>query len=229
MKIIKQTNGIIFLIAVITTVTALVTLTYGKATTPTLEELAARVEILRTQQQVLTADVNDFKVDVVAATGTLREDVDTISALLVPVGSVVAWWGNLASIPVNFELCDGNAPTTPGAILSENKPNLLSRFIRGASSIVGVTGGQDLISDTTTLPHTLTVAEMPSHNHNWNYGLQGDDSGSGGSYSEFTTVAGPSGKTPISHTGGSQAHSHGMTGHDNRPAFCELFYIIRVK
>lgn len=47
--------------------------------------------------------------------------------------------------------------------------------------------------------HTLTTGEMPSHNHGitdpghthtWTHGTEGDDSGNGGSYSEYTTIPG---------------------------------------
>lgn len=41
---------------------------------PTFEELVARVELLRSRQEVLTSDASDFKADVAEATATLRAE-----------------------------------------------------------------------------------------------------------------------------------------------------------
>ncbi len=200
---------------------------------PTLEELSARVEVLRAQQQVMASDALDFRADVAAATTEMKTQMTTefaaVAAIAIPVGGVVAWWGDVAVIPANFELCDGGPPTTPGALLASNKPDLQNRFIRGATSEVGATGGIDVIESGSTDPHQLTIAEMPSHAHSWRYGLDSDDSGYGSSNSEFTTNGTATSLSPILATGGSQPHSHGIPGHDNRPAYCELLYIIRVK
>lgn len=61
----------------------------------------------------------------------------------------------------------------------------------------------------TTGNHTLTIAEMPSHNHTFQRGTNG------GSYFEVTGKE-PSGEAPYtvttSSTGGNGAHSHGNTG-----------------
>jgi hypothetical protein len=219
------------------------TSTQAQSTTPTLEELAARVEILRAQQQSMAADSNDFKMKVASATVSLNADVAAAASIAVPVGGVVSWWGEQGSIPENFELCDGNAPTTPGALLTGNKPNLISRFIRGANSAVGATGGLDTVASTTTDPHTLTLDQIPSHNHvpdesnppvdsdyKWLLQVSGEKTPEGNN-TLMTTPTEPTilRSKAIASEGGDQPHSHGMPGHDNRPAFCELFYIIRVK
>lgn len=84
--------------------------------------------------------------------------------------------------------------------------------------------------------HTMTTAEMPSHTHTgttgssgehshaitdpghrhiWNYGLEGDDSGEGGSNAEFTTAAGPLDPMANATTGitinSDGAHTHAFT------------------
>jgi len=159
-------------------------------------------------------------------------------AVSVPVGGVIAWWGDINSVPENFELCDGNPPTTPGALLTGNKPNLLERFVRGAVSIVGATGGQDIIEDTSTDPHQLTIPEMPRHNHYYYNASEGhcynrllryDTYGTTDATNQSSGEPNLTANGMIQDSGGDQPHSHGMPGHDNRPAYCELFYIIRVK
>ncbi len=220
------------------------------AQTPTLEELAARVELLRSRLEVTTA-------------------------VTVPVGGIIAWSGELGSIPANFELCDGNEPASPQALYTGNKPNLIDRFVRGAGSTVGGTGGHDTIAQRSTGDHILSVTEIPRHRHGITdpghiHGaadtghthpvtqLQhfpklsqiNEDSTSWGyvhstlsinfdlfGYPRVSSDTGnanvviDSATTGISTnlTGGTQAHAHTIASHDNRPAYYELFYIIRVR
>jgi len=69
----------------------------------------------------------------------------------VPRGVIVMWSGSIATIPSGWALCDG----------ANGTPDLRDRFVVGAGSSysVGATGGENI--------HTLTVAEMPSHNHTY--------------------------------------------------------------
>ncbi len=218
---------------------------------PTYEELVARVELLRSRLEVTTA-------------------------VTVPVGGIIAWSGEISSIPVNFELCNGNEPTTPGAVYSGNKPNLIDRFVRGAGSSIGGTGGHDTIAQRSTGAHILSVTEMPRHRHGiTDPGHEHGAADTGhihpvtqlqhvpgapeltgtGSWSyvhstlTFNWDAPPFGFPRVSSdlgnanvvidsattgiltnlTGGAQAHDHTIPSHDNRPAYYELFYIIRVR
>lgn len=67
----------------------------------------------------------------------------------VPAGTIVDWSGAADNIPDGWALCDGTNGT----------PDLRGKFTLGAgpSYEVGATGGEET--------HTLTVEEMPSHNH----------------------------------------------------------------
>ncbi len=59
--------------------------------------------------------------------------------------------------------------------------------------------------------HKLTIAEMPKHRHEWKYGKEDDDSGSGSSKDEFTyakATNNTNSDNPIDYTGGGQAHNN---------------------
>lgn len=120
----------------------------------------------------------------------------------VPQGTILPWYGKLSDIPSGFALCNGKNGT----------PNLLDRFLVGAGSSysLGATGGE--------AKHTLTVAEMPSHNHKVighsehspGTGMAGEiGSKSDGSYF-FTEYAG------------------GNQSHENRPPYYALYYIMKL-
>lgn len=50
------------------------------------------------------------------------------------IGTVLMWWGSPDAVPAGWEICDGQKPTTANAALVGNKPNLIERFPKGASS-----------------------------------------------------------------------------------------------
>jgi len=117
-----------------------------------------------------------------------------------------------------------------------NVPDIRGRVAVGAGTgaglsarAVGNTGGEEA--------HTLTTGEMPSHNHtindaghthNWNNGLEGDDSGNGGSYSEYTTVPGSVAGAIASATTGITINSTGGGGaHNNMQPYIVFRYLIK--
>lgn len=152
--------------------------------------------------------------------------------------------------------------TTYGSVDDEhfNLPDLRSRSIIGVGQGSGLSNrtlGQKGGAET----HTLTVAEMPSHthtgttdnngththstndpghSHTWLNGLEGDDSGTGGSYQEYTRAPGSvTGVIATSTTGitinSAGDHNHTFTSnstgggnaHNNMEPFMALRYIIR--
>ena len=76
----------------------------------------------------------------------------------VPVGSIVAFSGNISNIPSDWKLCDGKGIT----------PDLNNMFIKGVTdpNLAGVSGG-------------TKKATMPSHTHTANHGHVGSAAASG--------------------------------------------------
>ncbi|MBC7390812.1 MAG: tail fiber protein [Opitutaceae bacterium] len=76
--------------------------------------------------------------------------------------------------------------------------------------------------------HSGNTTTNGSHSHKWNFGIEGDDSGSGGSFNEFT-------QAPGSNTDGIEAagdHSHNLNinnsgGNESRSRNASVYYIIK--
>jgi hypothetical protein len=139
------------------------------------------------------------------------DDVDTTSTAL-PSGIISLWYGSIASIPSGWALCDGSVA---GSITT---PDLRDRFIVGAgtggSYAVGATGGS-----TTSGPHTLTAAQMPTHTHNYlQRGFTKSDPGAGSQ--DFSDEGGTLTTTSA---GDGDPHSHAAT----LPPYYALCYIMK--
>ncbi|WP_202945713.1 tail fiber protein [Acetonema longum] len=125
-----------------------------------------------------------------------------IRADAVPSGMICMWSGSIATIPAGWTLCNGQNGT----------PDLRDRFIVGAggSYSVGNTGGSNTV--------TLTVNQIPSHNHAFpghpggsaSSRVDADFSGSGTWYNKV-----------VGNTGGGQSH-------ENRPPYYALCYIYKI-
>ena len=183
--------------------------------------------------------------------------LDAAYAVPIPVGGVIMWWGGTTNLPYGFEICDGGPVVTPGASLTGDKPDLRDRFVKGSSVSVGNVrtipqyGGTNIIPARTSGGTSITEEQMPRHRH--------DGTTSKGKSMFYRTLAGGDRRTFANHAtglgsggfedrndaqypnadhthdfttsfvGGGQTHDHAIASHDNRPAFLEMFFIIRVK
>ena len=157
----------------------------------------------------------------------------TVSAVIpggiMPFSGSFGGPGNRHPIPLGgsepdtgWVLCDGGSDGKGGTV-----PDLRGRMIMGVSDAykAGSTGGSANHSHSlsgTVGDTTLTVAQMPSHTHKFSKGTYGSNAeATGNSSSKQTTDA----------TGGSQPHSHTLSGASEEasslPPYYTLAYIMR--
>lgn len=119
-----------------------------------------------------------------------------------PIGSVIMWTGTLETIPTGWHLCDG----TDGTF------DLCGMFILGAGGAynLGDSGGSEEV--------TLTVEQMPQHNHVI-YGSGGtwERNGINATVKPISSAA----QTQSTNTGSSQPHP-------NMPPYKALYYIQKI-
>ena len=149
------------------------------------------------------------------------------------VGTIKLFAGDNA--PTNYLICDGSAISreTYSTLFSVigtkygigdgattfNIPDLRGKFVVGLDSNdtdfdnLGETGGEK--------EHTLTIDEIPSHNHTGTGTLWGQASGYGNINPSSTTAANRAGTVTVASQGGGQAHN-------NLPPYFALNYIIKI-
>ena len=133
-----------------------------------------------------------------------------------PTGGIIMWSGAISAIPSGWLLCNG--VTVDGV----TPPNLTGKFVIHADAD---SGGTYDVGDNAALgatgAHTLTTAEMPSHNHSYyQRGFSGAAIGSGPeSYSD--DVYQYSGGTGSAGGGGTHSHTGSL------PPYYALAYIMK--
>lgn len=133
----------------------------------------------------------------------------------IPLGGIIMWSG--ATVPAGWAICDGN--TVNGRVT----PDLRGRFILGTGSGIGLTprslgqtGGEE--------QHTLTIAEMPAHTHNFR-AFHANFGHSGGATEGSTRDDGDGAFMD----GGAVQSAGGSQPHNNMPPFYALAFIMRVQ
>lgn len=81
---------------------------------------------------------------------------------LMPIGTIIMWYGTAATIPAGWALCNGQV------VGGNTTPNLLNRFVIGGGGTFapGFSGGSSVFSYSGSVGgHVLTINEIPAHAH----------------------------------------------------------------
>ena len=123
--------------------------------------MTTRIQTFNGNIGIGTNDPGSYKLRV---DGSVRADsleINGVTNAQVPSGLIAMWSGTAASVPTGWALCDG----------SNSTPNLVGRFIRGASGdapspvAVGTSGGANTVA--------LAENNLAQHNHPGNSGNAG--------------------------------------------------------
>lgn len=107
------------------------------------------------QDEVATSA--DFIIDNVE----FKSDNNLIKTTVMPVGSIISWYGDISKLPTGWVKCDGTNDT----------PDLRGRTVVGVGQYSAEENGktQDKFfafkEKSGEMEHALTVEEMPSHHH----------------------------------------------------------------
>ncbi len=121
---------------------------------------------------------------------------------------ILPWYGEIEDIPQGWKLCDG----------TDGTPDLRDRFIFGAGKSYSL---NDLGGEAT---HTLTVDEMPIHNHKQYIEIWNEDGGQAGNgiTSNGSKILEQILYWQSEYSGGSQPHN-------NLPPYIALYWIMYMK
>ena len=128
-------------------------------------------------------------------------------------------------------LCDGGSDGKGGTV-----PDLRGRMILGASDehTAGSTGGSETHSHSisgTVGATTLSVEQLAGHTHT--FGVSGSGTGTSNSWVPASATSGAGSYPETSQTGGSQSHTHSLSGANSGaasslPPYYSGHYVIRV-
>lgn len=146
------------------------------------------------------------KLTISATGGGAPSDQQFVNA---PIGVIVAWYDTAETIPAGWHVCDGEDGTI----------DLRDKFVLGAGDThpVGEEGGEEEV--------TLTVEQMPKHNHSGDARksrVLAPSQGYAGVFMESSTSgSGPLDANTIPYAGSSQPHP-------NMPPYYALLYIQKI-
>jgi hypothetical protein len=150
-------------------------------------------------------------------------------------GMICLWSGSSASIPAGYHACDGTNGT----------PDLRDKFVLGAGGSLATSGGattssSDSAGTPAITPTSLTVAQLPVHNHT---GITGDSTVNTGSIGTFMVITNNTSGGFVSprtisnsstgNTGNGDPHGHSASAlaphsHTIMPPYTALFFIMKL-
>ena len=198
---------------------------------------------------ISTSTTINGNLDMTAGSGRISAnylDVPNVT----PIGSVVMWCGTINNYPTGWAVCNGGPEVGLSTITYSTLfsiigytfggsgeyfklPNMVDKFVAGAGSAysVGATGGENSV--------VLNDTQIPSHNHtltddgHFHYS---NDAGIAGNYGGYGSGSGGGGLggigsrqlTDTRTTGITIDNAGGGLGHENRPPYFALIYLMRI-
>jgi len=116
---------------------------------PVIDEFSLDEDDVNLTYDEVEAIQTELGTDPAGSEATVAARLTEIELGRLPIGAIIMWGGLYSNIPSGFSICDGTSGT----------PNLQDRFICATSGTEnpGTTGGTHAL--------TLSVSNMPSHNH----------------------------------------------------------------